>query len=112
FEKIYRRCYLPFVEALERHPSIRIGLHYSGPLLEWFAQRHPEFLDQLGEMSRRRQIELVGGGFYEPILISLPPEDQIEQLSRMREYLARRFGIAPTGAWLTERVWEPQLPHE
>jgi hypothetical protein len=110
FEKIYRRCYLPFLASLQRHPTVRIGLHYSGPLFEWFEERHPEFLDQVQEMAERRQVELVGGGFFEPILISLPPEDQIEQLVRMRDYLTRRFGATPSGAWLTERVWEPQLP--
>ena len=61
-------------------------------------------------LARRGQIEMVGGGFYEPILISIPRADQLEQIQRMREYLRQRFGQAPTGAWLAERVWEPQLP--
>ena len=45
FEQAYQRSYLPFVEHLARHPKVRLGLHYTGPLLEWFEQRHPEFLD-------------------------------------------------------------------
>jgi 4-alpha-glucanotransferase len=110
YEKTFQRSYLPFVEALERHPAIRLGLHFSGPLLEWFEQHHPEFFDRLRELVARRQAELVGGGFFEPILVSIPPEDQAEQLRRMRDYLAEKFGAAPTGVWLAERVWEPHLP--
>ena len=33
-EETYVAAYLPMVEALERHPSVRMGLHYTGPLLE------------------------------------------------------------------------------
>jgi hypothetical protein len=109
-EKVYQQSYSPFLEHLSRHPSVRIGLHYSGPLLEWLAARHPEFLNKLRLMSERRQVEILGGGFYEPILVAIPPQDQQEQIRRMREFIKRRFKIAPAGAWLAERVWEPQLP--
>ncbi len=110
FEHVYQRSYLPFVEHLERHPKVRLGLHYTGPLLEWFAGQHPEFLERLRGMAARRQVEMVGGGFYEPILVSIAREDRAEQIRRMSDYLAKEFGEAPAGAWVAERVWEPQLP--
>ena len=110
FEQTYQRSYLPFIECLVRHPGVHLGLHYSGALLEWFAQKHPEFLDVLRKLAAQGQVEMIGGGFYEPILISIPREDQMEQLRRMSHYLAQIFGIAPMGAWLAERVWEPHLP--
>ena len=108
-EQTYRRSYLPFVECLLRHPGVRLGLHYSGPLLEWCEQRHPEFFLHLQELTSREQVELVGGGFYEPILVSIPPEDQARQIQLMRDYLREKFGREPEGAWLAERVWEPQV---
>jgi len=110
FEQVYQQAYLPFLEQLERHPAVRLGLHYSGCLLEWIEQHHPEFLVRLRQLVDRRQVEMVGGGYYEPILISIPPADQTEQLRRMNDYMARHFGKVPAGVWLTERVWEPQLP--
>jgi alpha-amylase len=110
FEQVYQRAYRPFVEQLERHPRVRLGLHFSGSLLEWLEQRHPDFFDRLRQLVASRQVEMVGGGYYEPILVSIPREDQIEQLRRQQDYLLRRFGESPSGAWLTERVWEPQLP--
>jgi alpha-amylase len=109
-ERTYARSYLPFVDCLARHPRVRMGLHYSGSLLEWLAERHPEYIDQIGGLAARGQVELVGGGFYEPILIMIPPEDQIEQIRRLSDFIAEHFGKRPGGAWLAERVWEPQLP--
>lgn len=110
FEQAYARCYLPFLEVLKRCAWVRVGLHHTGPLLEWIEERHPEYFDHLRELVERDQVELVGGGFYEPILISIPPDDRLEQVRRMADYLERRFGRRPRGAWLAERVWEPQLP--
>jgi hypothetical protein len=110
YERTYQHAYLPFVEHLARHPAVRLGLHYSGPLFEWFEERHPEYLDSLRALVARRQVEMIGGGFYEPILACIPPHDQAEQLRRMGSYLLEEFGAAPAGAWLAERVWEPQLP--
>jgi 4-alpha-glucanotransferase len=109
-ENAYTHCYLPFIEVLGRHPSIRVGLHYTGPLLEWIETAHPEYFDRLREFVRRGQVEIIGGGFYEPILIAIPPEDRIEQIRRLAEYIEKHFGARPGGAWLAERVWEPQLP--
>jgi 4-alpha-glucanotransferase len=109
-ENAYAQCYLPFVEALSRHPAIRVGLHYSGSLLEWIERAHPEYFELLREFVRREQVEMIGGGFYEPILIAIPPEDRTEQIHRLADYVEKHFGVRPGGAWLAERVWEPQLP--
>ncbi|MEP7159039.1 MAG: alpha-amylase/4-alpha-glucanotransferase domain-containing protein [Chloroflexota bacterium] len=106
----YEKAYEPLVGALERHPGVRLALHYTGPLLEWLDANQPEFLERLHALVTRGQVEIVGGGQFEPILVSLPDRDRAGQLARMRDDLTRRFDIAPRGAWLAERVWEPSLP--
>src|SRR5271169_4458151 len=65
-EEAYQKSYAPFVQALRQHPRIHLSLHFSGILLEWLGQRHPEYFQQLRELAERGQIELVGGGYYEP----------------------------------------------
>ena len=85
FESAYAHSYLPFIEVLERHPSIRMGLHYTGSLLEWIERAHPEYFNRIRELVRGGQVEIVGGGFFEPILISIPPEDRRELISVMAE---------------------------
>ena len=56
------------------------------------------------------QVEILGGGYYEPVLASLPERDRVGQLTRMGDELEALFGRRPGGAWLAERVWEPDLP--
>jgi hypothetical protein len=109
-ESAYKRSYLPFIELLAQHPSIRLGLHYSGSLLEWLERAHPEYFDLLRALVKRDQVEIVGGGFYEPILATIPFDDRHEQISRLADYVEKHFAVRPRGAWLAERVWEPQLP--
>jgi len=109
-ERAYATSYLPFVDLLARHPSIRMGLHYTGPLLEWFEAKHPEYFDRLRALVAAGQVEIVGGGFYEPILVTIPPEDRHEQITRLADYVEKHFKARPRGAWIAERVWEPQIP--
>ncbi len=109
-DEVFEKAYRPMVEALRRHPGIRAGLHYSGPLLEWLRAERPAFIADLRALVEREQVEILGGGLYEPVLASLPERDRIGQLSRMVEAVEATFGHRPTGAWLAERVWEPDVP--
>jgi alpha-amylase len=89
---------------------VRLSLHYSGSLLDWFEEAHPEFLERIAALVRRNQVELVSGGYYEPILSSIPDRDKIAQIRRLTERLSRDFGVNASGMWIAERVWEPDLP--
>ena len=106
----YEHAYEPLVDALERHPHVRLALHYSGPLLDWLAAERPDFLIRLGRLVRADRVELLGGGYYEPVLASLPDRDRLAQLQLMSDAIERIGGRRPRGAWLAERVWEPDLP--
>src|ERR1700730_12767135 len=110
FQQIYEEAYLPMIEALERHKGVRLSLHYTGSLLDWLTEAHPEVLDRLGALVQRRQIELVGGGYYEAIPCAIPDRDKIGQIRHLTERLQKNFGVKPTGMWMAERVWEPGLP--
>jgi len=110
FQQVYEESYLPMLEALERHPGVRLSLHYTGSLLDWFEEAHPEFLQRVRKLVERGQVEMVSGGYYEPILPSIPDDDKIAQIRRLTERVQRDFGEKPTGMWLAERVWEPGLP--
>ena len=110
FAEVYDQAYRPMIDALERHPGVRLSLHYTGPLLAWLRAERPEAIDRLRALVARGQIEILGGGLYEPVLASLPERDRIGQLTRMGDELEALFGVRPQGAWLAERVWEPDLP--
>jgi len=108
-EDNHERAYLPMLECLERHPRVRVALHYSGFLLDWLSERHPDFIERVRALVARGQVEVLGGGYYEPILPLLPDRDKDAQLRRMAEAVERCFGSRPSGLWLAERVWEATL---
>ena len=105
-----RDVYRPFLERLAEREFFPIALHVSGPLLEWLESHEPQLVDRIGALAADGKAELLLSGFYEPVLVSLPRPDRVEQVAWMREAIRRRFGVQATGLWLTERVWEPDLP--
>jgi hypothetical protein len=108
-EKAFADCYLPFLKNLVLYPEIKFALHFSGPLWEYMETEQPEAMNLIRLMVERNQLELLGGAFYEPILAIIPEWDRQGQLLLMADYLESRFGVRPQGAWLAERIWEPQL---
>jgi alpha-amylase len=109
FRHAYAQAYAPFIGFLEAHPTLRIGLHTSGPLLQWIALHEKDYLSRLRTLVDRGQVELWGGGFFEPVLPAIPEVDRRGQIVAMADWLELELGRRPLGAWLTERVWEPGL---
>lgn len=109
FEEVYQKSYRPFLDVLRRHQDVKISLHYTGGLLEWIAQNHPDWFDLVRGLSLAGQIEFLGGGFYEPILAVIPEPDRQAQVNRLSEYLNDKFGQRPQGMWLAERVWDSSI---
>jgi hypothetical protein len=101
--------YRPLLHHLAGREFFPLVLHLSGPLLEWLETHDRSYLDHLGRLVADGRVELLLAGYYEPVLVSLPRRDRVEQIQWMREALRRRFGVDARGLWLTERVWEPDL---
>jgi len=110
FQEAFSKAYLPLLEHLERHPGVRVCLHYSGTLLEWMASRAPAMLERLRVLIGRNQVELLSGGFYEPVFMALRDGDITGQIAMMNAFLEKHLGRRPRGIWLAERVWDPVLP--
>jgi hypothetical protein len=108
-EQAHALSYRPFLETLHRFPAFRFAVHFSGPLLDYLVERHPDDMRLLREMVARGQVELFGGGETEPVLAAIPHRDRVDQLTALAARLERLLGAGPTGAWLTERVWESSV---
>ena len=76
FRDAYYKAYLPFLELIEAYPQFRVALHHTGPLLQWIAENERAYLERLGVLVARKQVELLGGAFYEPILPIIPEADR------------------------------------
>ena len=109
-ENAYQKAYLPFIEVLKKYPFMKISIHYTGILWDFFKDRHPEFLETLRGLVKKGQLEMMTGGYYEPILAVVPDADKIGQIKRLTQTIEEEMEVTPHGMWLAERVWEPHLP--
>lgn len=109
-EDTYQRSYRPFLDAAAARPWLHLNLHYSGYLLDWIARHHGEHLALLRQLLAAGRLEMLGGGYYEPILPAIAPAERQEQIARLSACLKRHLDVTPRGMWLAERVWEPDLP--
>ena len=47
FEQAYQDSYRLFLDVFERYPTLKVGLHMSGSLLEWLDAHHGDYLDRV-----------------------------------------------------------------
>ena len=110
FKEAYEKAYFPLIEAISKYPKIKVNLHITGPLLMWLKEHHPEYLERIISLYTKNQVEIIGGGFYEPILAIIPEEDRVKQIQMTIDWWKTNYNITPRGFWLAERVWVPDLP--
>ncbi|MDP1734892.1 MAG: DUF1926 domain-containing protein [Sulfuritalea sp.] len=103
------RSYGMFLRVMERYPEFRFSVHFSGWLLDVLFERFPDDMARLTAMTRRGQVEWFGSGDCEPVLAAIPHRDRVTQIATLSDKIERRFGMRPSGAWLTERVWESSV---
>ena len=109
FNKAFKLAYKPFIDIVRQFPEIKISVHYSGSLLEWLVCNKPDFIQKLKHLIDQKQLSILTGGYYEPILTSINRKDRIYQLTKMTSLIKQHFNFSPKGSWTTERVWSKDL---
>ncbi|MFX1294626.1 MAG: alpha-amylase/4-alpha-glucanotransferase domain-containing protein [Promethearchaeota archaeon] len=110
YEDAYKKAYEPLLDNLYKYSGVKATLHFSGNLLEWLITNKPKFIEKLKQMAKRGQLEIIGGGYYEPIFAIIPYRDKVAQMNKLSALIEEKFGLDVKGAWLSERVWEPNYP--
>ena len=106
----YNSFYRPFFQILYGHSSIPIVLYFSGLWYEWLAEEHPEVLSLISEMMKKnRQIEILGGAYYEPYLPLLQTNDRTGQIDFLTTAIRQRFMKRPKGCLIDSNSWDNSL---
>jgi hypothetical protein len=118
-EEAYRNSYQPWLELLQKAvllDAFYINLHYSGPLLYWFKDEKPGYLDQLNRILATGRAGIIGGLADEPFIqLSSRPDDYYFQLKTYNDLCYRITGIGADqwqGIHLVERECGELLLHE
>ena len=80
YKMIYDNYYKPLVSFLYANPDFSFSFYFSGPEFEYIKKKNPEFLEILKKLVDRKQVELIGGGFYNPVFPLLFPMDRSGQV--------------------------------
>ncbi len=87
FSKATDTAYEPMIAALERHPKIRLALHYTGPLLDWLRENRPALLRRVRSLVKPRPGGDPDGGI---LRAGAPDHPRRRQARSDREAHARR----------------------
>ncbi len=111
-DEAIEKSYLPFFEVAQAYPEFIFSVHYSGWLLEYIRDHAPKLFALMQKLAKRGQVEFLTGGFYEPILASIPSRDRRAQIDKLSDFIEAYFGQRPKGLWLTERVWDGAIARD
>ena len=109
FEKNYEAVFRPLLTFLYSHPKFPLAVSFSGLQLEWYASKHPEAIQVMRDLTSRKQVEVLGGGYYSPIFPILFPVDRSGQIEKMTSLLRSTVGKRPCGISLYGSIWDPTL---
>ena len=108
-EKEYLDVYKPAAKFLYAHPGFCMAFSFTGSELQFFKKKHPEFLSILQQLISRRQIEVFGGGFYNPVFPLLYPKDRTDQIELLSAEIRQTLGKRPRGMTVYASCWDASL---
>jgi len=108
-DEAIEKSYRPFFETASKYPDFKFSLHYSGWLLEYIKDNDEKLFSLMRRLAKNSQVEFLSGGFYEPILASIPSRDIKAQIKKLNDFIKEHFDQTPKGLWLTERVWDSAI---
>ena len=109
FESKYQEIYKNIVSFLYENPSNRFAFSPSGPLLSWIDREHSEFNQLISKLWGRKQTELLGGGYYNPVFPLLFSQDKSGQIDLMTAEIRRCVGKKPRGMTVFNSSWDNSL---
>ena len=89
--------------------KLPLTIFATGSFLEWQTGKRQAYTMLLNEMLSRKQVELLGGGYYQPYFPLLPASDVVGQIELMTAAVRTHFGKRPRGLFLTASAWTPSL---
>jgi len=109
FEKDYQTVYKTIAQILFSRPQMPFTFSFLGNQFLYIKKRHPEFFVLLKEMIDRKQVEILGGGFYNPVMPLLYPVDRNGQIEMFSSEIRETTGKRPRGLALFADCWDSSL---
>lgn len=109
YKSVYDSYYKPLITFLYANPEFAFSFYFTGPELEFIKKKNPEFIEILKKLVDRKQVEIIGGGFYNPVFPLLFPMDRSGQVDLLSAAIRKATGKRPRGVCLCASAWDPSL---
>ena len=106
---LYKSAYKSIASFLYANPNFPFSFYFTGPVLEWLQKNHKEYLVIIEELINRKQVEILGGAYYNSLLPLLPHIDRVGQIEFLNTFERKVFKKRPKGAWLFTSAWENSM---
>ena len=109
YDRMYTTVYKPLARFLYSHPEFKFSFAFTGPQLLYYKKKRNEFLTIIKELVERNQVEIIGGGFYAPVLPLLFPVDRNTQIDMLSTEIRQTVGKRPRGITMFADIWDSSL---
>lgn len=108
-EKDYQNVYKPLIKFLYNNPQFKFSIACNGIQISYFKKRRNELITILKNMVDSKQVELIGGGYYNPVLPLIFPIDRNSQIDMLSAEIRQIIGKRPRGIGLYADCWDSSL---
>ena len=89
--------------------DFKLAFHFDGVQLEFYKKEHPEVIEIIQTLIDRKQLEILGGGYYSPLFPLLFPRDRATQIDMLSSLVRETVGKRPRGMVLFASAWDASL---
>lgn len=108
-DREYQNGLKKLLKVLCANKSLVLSIAIPGAVLEYYSDKFPEAIQILRELVEREQVEIIGCGFYAPILPLLIPSNRSLQLEKNTSLVRTLIGKRPRGVSLFGSIYDSSL---
>lgn len=108
-ERDYNDVYKNAATFFYSHSGCPFFFTFTGHQISYYHKKHPEFLKIIHEMENRKQTEIIGGGYWNPVFPLLFPSDRSGQIEMLSSAIRTSVGKRPRGARLCAENWDANM---
>ncbi|MBQ0052577.1 MAG: DUF1926 domain-containing protein [Treponema sp.] len=109
FEAKYDKIYKKIVSFMFENTMNKMAVSFTGPVFSWIQREHSEYTQLLSKINNRKQTEVLGGGYYNPIFPLLFPQDRTGQIELLTSEIRHAIGKRPRGMTTFNSTWDSSL---
>jgi len=109
FESLYNSVYKPFIKYINKNPDFKFTLSINGNFITYLKKKRKEYITLLRQLVDEKQVEILGGGYYDPALPLLLPVDRAGQIDKLTSEIRQTIGKRPRGITLFADSWDSSL---